>query len=73
MPYASLAVDRDHDFQVSAKDATNVDPAFGNVALLAYDHFKQLKAEQEARYDLVRKLNNVTEFQQINFSLLIFA
>ena len=33
--------------QVSAKDATNVDPAFGHVALAAFEHFKEIKALQE--------------------------
>ena len=32
---------------MSAKDATNVDPAFGHVALAAFEHFKEIKALQE--------------------------
>jgi hypothetical protein len=38
-----------HD-QVSAKDATNVERAFGEVALAAYGHFKKIKAQQEREY-----------------------
>ena len=37
----------DDCLQVSAKDATNVDPAFGHVALAAFEHFKEIKALQE--------------------------
>ena len=36
--------------QVSAKDASNVDPAFGQVAVAAFEHFKQIKAQQEKEY-----------------------
>lgn len=36
--------------QVSAKDATNVDPAFGQVAVAAFEHFKEIKAQQEKEY-----------------------
>ena len=34
-------------FEVSAKEATNVDKAFNEVALSAYGHSNTLKAEQE--------------------------
>ena len=37
----------DDCLQVSAKDVTNVDPAFGHVALAAFEHFKEIKALQE--------------------------
>lgn len=38
-------------FQVSAKDATNVDVAFGQVAVAAFQHFKEIKAQQEQECD----------------------
>ena len=37
--------------QVSAKDATNVDVAFRQVAVAAFQHFKAIKAQQEQEYD----------------------
>ena len=38
-------------FQVSAKDATNVEVAFRQVAVAAFQHFKEIKAQQEQEYE----------------------